>query len=91
MASSNLENWCFMQFQSEGLHCYLDDAKQFPIAKPSKEEEQLVIALVDQILALRIKKTDSNADTSALEHEIDRFVYELYGLTEEEIAMIEHI
>jgi len=29
------------------------------------------------------------ADTSALEGEIDRMVYELYGLTEEEIAIVE--
>lgn len=29
------------------------------------------------------------ADTSALEREIDRIVYELYWLTEDEIAIIE--
>jgi hypothetical protein len=29
------------------------------------------------------------ADTSALEREIDRMVYELYGLTEEEILIVE--
>ena len=29
------------------------------------------------------------ADTSALEWELDRIVYELYGLTEEEIAIVE--
>lgn len=29
------------------------------------------------------------ADTSALEREIDRIVYELYGLTEEEITIVE--
>ena len=29
------------------------------------------------------------ADTSALEREIDRIVYELYGLTENEIAIVE--
>jgi hypothetical protein len=28
-------------------------------------------------------------DTTALEREIDRLVYELYGLTEEEIAIVE--
>jgi len=42
---------------------------------------------VTQILAL--KKQDPTADTSALEAEIDRMVYELYGLTEEEIAVVE--
>ena len=29
------------------------------------------------------------SDTSALEHEIDLLVYDLYGLTPEEIAIVE--
>ncbi|MBK9934275.1 MAG: class I SAM-dependent DNA methyltransferase [Cytophagaceae bacterium] len=36
-----------------------------------------------------LKKQDPTADTTALEAEIDRMVYELYGLTEEEIALVE--
>ena len=35
------------------------------------------------------KKRDPEADTSALEQEIDQMVYELYGLTEEEITIVE--
>lgn len=42
---------------------------------------------VDQILSL--KKANPQADTSALEREIDLTVYELYGLSEEEIAIVE--
>lgn len=42
---------------------------------------------VNQILSL--KKSDPNTDTSQLEAEIDQMVYELYGLTEEEIAIVE--
>lgn len=76
-----------MQFQSEGLHCYPDDAKQFPIAKASKEQQQPIIALVDQILDA--KKSNPSADISALEREIDRLVYGLYRLTEEEIKVVE--
>ena len=34
-------------------------------------------------------KNNPSADTSVLEWEIDELVYELYGLTEEEIALIE--
>lgn len=34
---------------------------------------------------------DPTADTAALESEIDRLVYTLYGLTEEEIALIEGV
>jgi hypothetical protein len=43
--------------------------------------------LVDKILAA--KRADPRADTSALEGEIDRLVYELYGLTEEEVRIVE--
>jgi len=46
-----------------------------------------IISLVDRILAA--KKADPNADTSALEKEIDALVYKLYGLTDEEIAIVE--
>ncbi len=38
---------------------------------------------------LTLKKADPAADTSALEAEIDQLVYQLYGLSEEEIAMVE--
>lgn len=47
-----------------------------------------VISLVDHILSL--KKENPYADTSALEAEIDQLVYQLYGLTDEEIAIIEN-
>jgi hypothetical protein len=32
---------------------------------------------------------DPHADTSALEREIDRLVYQLYELTDDEIAVVE--
>ncbi len=36
------------------------------------------------------KKRDSlNADTETLEAQIDELVYEIYGLTEEEIKIVE--
>ena len=43
--------------------------------------------LVAQIHAA--KKKDPDADTSALERQIDQMVYILYGLTEEEIKIVE--
>ena len=38
---------------------------------------------------LQQKQQDLSADTSALETEIDRMVYDLYGLTEEEVRIVE--
>ena len=48
---------------------------------------QPVITLVDRILST--KELNPQADTSALEAEIDHLVYDLYGLTEDEIKIIE--
>jgi hypothetical protein len=45
------------------------------------------VKLITQILAA--KRANSAADTRALEAEIDRLVYGLYGLTEEEIGIVE--
>ena len=62
--------------------------EQFPILPAASTQQSQVASLVEQILAE--KKADSNADTSALESEIDAFVYKLYGITDEkEIAIIE--
>ena len=56
-----------------------------PIPKEVVEKE--INNLVDQILEK--KKENSDADTSNLEKQIDQMVYELYGLTEEEIEVVE--
>jgi hypothetical protein len=49
--------------------------------------QQPVITLVGRILST--KKSNPQADTSALEAEIDRLVYDLYGLTKDEIKIVE--
>ncbi|PIP07328.1 MAG: hypothetical protein CO012_03775 [Syntrophobacterales bacterium CG_4_8_14_3_um_filter_49_14] len=61
--------------------------EELPIPLSDSCAQTTVVRLVDQILAT--KATDPAANTSALEGEIDRLVYDLYGLTEEEIAIIE--
>jgi len=43
--------------------------------------------LVDRII--EVKKLNPKADASDLERQIDQRVYEIYSLTEEEIAIIE--
>ena len=55
--------------------------------KAEKLAHDTLVKLVDQILAA--KRADPAADTSALEAEIDRHVYALYGLTDVEIALVE--
>jgi len=58
-----------------------------PVPRCKIDNQLAIIALVKN--AIEIKRNDPSADTSALESEIDRLVYQLYGLTEEEIAIIE--
>ncbi len=60
---------------------------QIPIPIRIAESNILLTEKVDQILTA--KAADPKADTSAPEAEIDRLVYALYGLTEEEIEVVE--
>jgi len=57
---------------------------QIPIPKIKEKDQQPFVALVDQILELK----KAGKDTVPLENEIDRLVYRLYDLTDEEIAIV---
>ena len=59
-----------------------------PIPKNiSRESKEKVEHFVDKIgLA---KKANPQMDTSNLENEIDKFIYTLYDLTPEEVALVE--
>mgnify|MGYP003132336397 FL=1 len=65
----------------------LTELRDIRIPKISLEDQEKITAKVDEILIS--KSVDNNSDTAALEAEIDRLVYELYGLTEEEIGIVE--
>ena len=58
-----------------------------PIPSAPPAQQRPIIALVDKILAA--KKANPQADTSKEEAEIDRLVYALYGLSEDEIKIVE--
>jgi hypothetical protein len=62
--------------------------RQFPVKKVSLNEQMKIIKLVDKVLAL--KKKNSKADTTTIEAEIDQIVYNLYGLSEEQISIVEN-
>ena len=61
--------------------------ERLPIPKISDAEQQPFIELVEEILAT--KASHPNADTSVEESKINRLVYALYGLSDDEIAVIE--
>ncbi|MCF8356895.1 MAG: Eco57I restriction-modification methylase domain-containing protein [Melioribacteraceae bacterium] len=58
-----------------------------PIKKASKTEEKKIEKLVDKIITQ--KKKGAKADTTELESDIDQMVYKLYGLTEEEVKVVD--
>jgi adenine-specific DNA-methyltransferase len=65
-----------------------------PIYKPSNQEQQSIVPLVDQILVTTkgddyLDNPTKQAKVKTLEHQIDQLVYALYGLTSEEIAVVE--
>ncbi len=66
---------------------YPDDFRNYPIPQIPEKAQQPFITRVEKILSA--KKQNPKADTSQSEREIDRLVYELYELTEEEIAIVE--
>jgi Alw26I/Eco31I/Esp3I family type II restriction m6 adenine DNA methyltransferase len=67
-------------------HITVSGIKQVPIPITSTEQQNNISCIVEQIL--HAKKKDVNANTSTLEHQIDKLVYQLYNLTPEEIAVI---
>jgi adenine-specific DNA-methyltransferase len=81
--NSKLYNWIFkISSTNSNVNSYEIDnlpilfTKNFSLSK-----------IVNQILEL--KKQNPSADTTALESQIDALVYELYGLSEEEIRIVE--
>jgi len=61
--------------------------KTLPIKTATASEQAPLITLVDRILAAR--RTNPQADTIEWEREIDQMIYQLYGLTGEEIRIVE--
>ena len=68
-------------------HIYPEHIRNIPIPSASSIQQQLIIKNVDQIL--KVKATDSSFDTSDLEQKLDRLVYHLYGLTYDEVLIVD--
>ena len=61
--------------------------KQICVPNIEPTQKTLITNLVNEILAA--KAADPDADITDLKNEIDKLVYELYNLTEDEIAIVE--
>ena len=65
----------------------VQDIKDFPLPTISNEIKDILSKKATFILLA--KQANPLADTTSEEREIDRLVYDMYGLTEEEIAIVE--
>jgi len=82
--------WWFIQQTAASRQGGFYEFKPMYVSKlpiPIGINRRPIETLVERILTA--KRADSTADVSALEAEIDQLVYQLYGLTEDEIAIVE--
>jgi len=91
LLNSRLLNFFFQWLNPESGEALAEVKKEhiekLVVRRNTKGEDQAMVSLVDRILAA--KAADPAADTSAWEREIDERVYKLYGLTAEEIRIVE--
>jgi hypothetical protein len=91
LLNSHLLNYYFQWLNPEKGEALAEVKKEnvekLVIKKNPGEMQDRIIKCVNRVLA--IKRRDPDANTTPLEQEIDRVVYELYGLTEDEIAIVE--
>ena len=69
----------------KGVRYFKQFVEKLPVPAPPNEKTCSIVQLVEKIIS---HKKDSK-NTDSLESEIDKLVYELYGLTEAEIDLVE--
>lgn len=65
----------------------VSDVKTFPLPNIDEETRIVIDEKVSRILSA--KQSDPSADTTVLENEIDFMVYKLYGLTYDEVLVVD--
>ncbi|MDO8657293.1 MAG: Eco57I restriction-modification methylase domain-containing protein [Candidatus Levybacteria bacterium] len=88
--------WLYHKGKRKGeiLELYQKPLSEIPITKISEGEQEPFIELVNKILAITsssdyLSNTEKQARVKDYQKQIDQLVYKLYGLTPEEIAIVE--
>jgi len=88
--------WLLYKGKRQGNQYQIDKVplKQIPIKNISGTKQAQFIKLIDEILAITkdndyLENPTKQAQVRKYERQIDQMVYELYGLTEEEIRIVE--
>ena len=81
--------WLYNRGKRKGeiLELTAKPLSEIPIKKATPDIQNSIVRIVDEIMDL--KKCNPNHDTSSLERQIDTIVYDIYGLTDAEIKIIE--
>ena len=91
--NSTLLKFYYQKTNSHGGNIFpqvrISSLENLPIKIATTDFQDLIEKLVDKILTA--KESDPKADTSALETKCDQLVYQLYGLTEAEIKIVEGV
>lgn len=90
LLNSNVLNWYYANNFSNNSELTVNISKTYLEKLPipnTTPMQQPIIALVDKILAA--KKADPQADTGAWEAEIDFLIYKLYGLSYDEVLVVD--
>ncbi len=82
------------QLGNAALRAFTIYVEQLPIPKISESEQKPFIEIVDRILSLAqsedyLENPQKQAKVKEYERQIDQLIYKLYGLTKEEIKIIE--
>lgn len=72
---------------NQGINFNKDMINNLPMPKINDDIKTKIVSAVDSIL--NAKKRKAAVDTSTLEKQIDDIVFKIYGLTKEEIQIIE--
>ena len=81
--------WLLSKGKRKGgmMELYSKPLSEIPVRKISKADQIPFIEAIDKII--KLKRDNKEADITAIEELINDLVYQLYGLTEEEIEIVE--
>ncbi len=89
--NSKLFEFYYQKSNSEGGDIFpqirISSIEKLPIKLAEKKEQNKLIKFVDKILSLKIN--NAKADITAEQTKIDKLIYKLYELTNEEIELVE--
>ena len=84
--NSKLVNWFFKCFSTNSnVNGYEIESIPFPAVYNNDQEQ--IANIVKNIISA--KKLDCNTDTSMMEYQIDKLIYEIFNLSKDDIAIVE--